>query len=100
MEEACERNDTEEVRALITALVKLGDDFEREAVVRNAASALYWAAKNENVELVSLLIENGADLNQRKGGFGPLVAAIEKGHLEVSFGNLKRKHMTEVLLHA
>ena len=45
---------------------------------------LYSAANKGYLEIVKLLIENGADINKSNNdGWTPLYSAADKGHLEV-----------------
>lgn len=50
--------------------------------------ALHYAIDNkqENLDVVNLLIENGADLNKEtiSDGFTPLIFAINRGHINIT----------------
>ena len=51
---------------------------------RGGSTALIWAADNGHTEICSLLVENGADVNQKNNnGYTALIWAASNGHKEV-----------------
>ncbi len=91
-------NDLLSVRA-IECLETGGDDFvwneERLGLLhankRHGWTALIWAARNGQSEIVSLLLDGGANVNAiTKDGFTALVHAIDNGHQETAHLLLKR----------
>lgn len=77
--DAAERNDVEAVRALL----QRGEDAN--GAQPDGVSALHWAALNNNVEIVDLLLYAGATVKPttRVGGYTPLHLASQRGNAEV-----------------
>ncbi len=75
--EAVKNNDSVLVKKIITKN-KVNDIDER------SMTALHWASGNGNVEMVKILIDNGANVNaQEKSGYTPLHFAAGKGFNDV-----------------
>ena len=68
---------------LISLLIKYGANVN--TVSKYGESALYYASKHGHKDIVSLLINNGADVNigNADGNNQPIWAAAYKGHLDI-----------------
>ena len=76
--DAAKAGDIEAVKQHIAA----GTDVNADMI---GATPLYVATDNNHLEIVELLIANGADLNANAlGGVTPLFAAIENNHLKIA----------------
>ncbi len=62
-----------------------GEDKEAASVTPIGSEALFTAIENDDVEMVRLLVEAGADVNAAEGfgGNTPLHEAVEKGDAEI-----------------
>ena len=66
--------------AMAAFLFGLGADLELQDA-EHACTALGWAVYFDQVEMVNLMIQFGADVN---GGCRPLMVATNQGHTEVA----------------
>jgi ankyrin repeat protein len=57
----------------------------------NEETALWWAAKNGNLEVVKILLKNGAEVDRNRLGPSPLMEACKHGYLEIVLQLLKYK---------
>lgn len=93
-----ERNDLLSVRSIEKLLTGNGDYWELidrmgtlAAKKHHGWTALIWAARNGRTEIVSLLLDSGANVNAiTKDGFTALVHAIDNKHQETAHLLLER----------
>ncbi|CAG8791792.1 14176_t:CDS:2, partial [Racocetra persica] len=78
--EAIEKNDVESIRKLIEER-KLGTNTCDEY----GNTALHYASQNGYLEIIDILLENGAEVNsEEKNKLTPLHAAISNNHKEIA----------------
>lgn len=75
-------------RDIVNALCHAGVDanhVQYQGAIHGGRAPLIVAAEKGDVELINMLVTNGADINFREErndcGFTPLMAAVERGHL-------------------
>ena len=79
---ACYRNSPEKVRMLIEYGAYVGR--KEEKLYRNKESPIFVAARENHLEILNELIDNGADVDaKRDDGMTPLMIAAWNGHVSI-----------------
>lgn len=83
----CLAVESENIRA-IKVLLSFGADINQTLKITSndkeyRLSALFWACDNDNLELVQLLLEKKANINQGVEDGFPLLIAAERGNIEI-----------------
>ena len=73
------------VRSLIEKMKQLKDKRELSRLINyNDGNILYRTAQNRHLEVVKLLIDNGADVHAEDSGLSPLIITMaETGHFDI-----------------
>jgi len=78
----CCRNGWPGHKEIAEILIKAGADVNQ--IWNNSFGPLFLAARNNNMHMVKMLLENGADINLRADGGSPFDGACKGGSIEIA----------------